>query len=400
MLSLLFARRYLFSSKSRSVINLIATLSVVAVAMPVAAMIILLSVFNGFEQLIRSNYSVFDADLRISPTSGQSFLLEELDTARIGTVAGVEAYSAILEQQILMEGNDRQATTTLRGVDPNYPRVVALEPAIVSGTSRVELGELDRLLIGQTMAYQLGVRSLADRTMYLYALRRGSFSTLVPMGNYTRARVEVEGIFAADYADESGYVIAPLRLAQRLLERPGRASALLVGCREGQVGAVQQALQEQLGEAFRVENRDQLRASFYRLMNYEKWGVFFIALLVLLVASFSVIGALSMLILEKRDERITLRAMGATHTFIRAIFRHEGYLICGLGALLGLLLGVGLTLGQAYFGWIEIPATSFLTQSYPVELHVGDLVLVLLTFAGVAWGLSTLTVRTMIKNKE
>ena len=363
-------------------------------------MIILLSVFNGFEQLIRSNYSVFDADLRISPTTGQSFLLEELDTARIGTVAGVEAYSAILEQQILMEGNDRQATTTLRGVDPNYPQVVALEPAIVSGTSRVELGELDRLLIGQTMAYQLGVRSLADRTMYLYALRRGSFSTLVPMGNYTRSRVEVEGIFAADYADESGYVIAPLRLAQRLLERPGRASALLVGCREGQVGAVQQALQEQLGEAFRVENRDQLRASFYRLMNYEKWGVFFIALLVLLVASFSVIGALSMLILEKRDERITLRAMGATHTFIRAIFRHEGYLICGLGALLGLLLGVGLTLGQAYFGWIEIPATSFLTQSYPVELHVGDLVLVLLTFAGVAWGLSTLTVRTMIKNKE
>ena len=157
MLSLLFARRYLFSSKSRSVINLIATLSVVAVAMPVAAMIILLSVFNGFEQLIRSNYSVFDADLRISPTTGQSFLLEELDTARIGTVAGVEAYSAILEQQILMEGNDRQATTTLRGVDPNYPQVVALEPAIVSGTSRVELGELDRLLIGQTMAYQLGV---------------------------------------------------------------------------------------------------------------------------------------------------------------------------------------------------------------------------------------------------
>lgn len=399
MLRLLFARRYLFSPKSRSVINLIATLSVVAVAMPVAAMIILLSVFNGFEQLIKGSYSVFDADLCISPSEGQTFPLEAINADDLAAIEGVECFSAILEQHILLEANGAQTTALLRGVDSLYRKVVTIDNAIVAGTAVVELGDFDRILIGQSTAYQLGIRSLVDPRVRLYALRRGSFSTLVPMANYVRRTVEVEGIFGVDYGTEGEYVIAPLRLAESLLEREGRRSALLVRCvAPEKIGAVQQRIKALVGEEFKVENRDELRASFYRLVKYEKWGVFFIALMVLLIASFSVIGALSMLIIEKRDERITLRALGATHPFIRSIFRFEGYLICGLGAVLGTLLGVGFSLGQQYFGWITIPAQSFLTQSYPVEMHASDLLLVLCCFACVAHLLSTITVRSMIKN--
>lgn len=399
MLRLLFARRYLFSPKSRSVINLIAALSVVAVAMPVAAMIILLSVFNGFEQLIRGNYSVFDADLRITAREGQTFARDAIDTMQLRQLEGVEAFSGVLEQHVLLEANGAQATSMLRGVDDHYAEVVLLDRAMVAGTSAVRLGAIDRLLIGESTAYQLGIRSLVDPEVHLYAVRRGSFSTLVPMGNYTRRTVEVEGVFGTDYVTEGEYAITSLRLAESLLEREGRYSALLVRCRdECNIEAIQRRVAALIGDDFRVENRDEQRASFYRLVKYEKWGVFFIALLVLVIASFSVIGALSMLIIEKRDERMTLRAMGATQRFIRSIFRYEGYFICTIGALIGTVLGVALSLIQQYAGLIQIPATSFLPQSYPVELHVGDILLVLLTFAVVARVLSAVTVRSMLKN--
>ena len=138
---------------------------------------------------------------------------------------------------------------------------------------------------------------------------------------------------------------------------------------------------------------------WYRLMRYEKWGIFFIALLVTLVASFSVIGALSMLIIEKRDERITLRALGASQRFVRTIFRHEGYLICGLGALIGLILGIALALAQERFGLIPMPSANFLTESYPVALRLSDIVCVVAAFIPMSIGLTTLTVHTMLKNE-
>ena len=164
--------------------------------------------------------------------------------------------------------------------------------------------------------------------------------------------------------------------------------------------AVRREVASALGDTFRVRTRDELRASFYRIMTYEKWGIFFIALLVLVVASFSVVGALSMLIVEKRADRATLRALGADRALIRSIFRREGLLICGLGAAAGVVLGVGASLVQQHFGLIEIPAETFLTKSYPVEFRLGDLAAVVLSFGVVAWLLTGLTVRSMIKNDE
>lgn len=401
MLASLFACRYLFSPKSRSVINLIATLSVVAVAVPVAAMIILLSVLNGFEGLIRQNYSRFDAHLRITPREGQTFRLDALDTAALTTIPEVVAHSFVLEQHLLLEKQGNQVTTTLRGVDENYFRVLPLGDALVVGEERVQWGDFDCLVMGEMPAWQLGIRAwTGNETVHLYAVRRGSFSSLIPLGNYTRRKAEIGGLFRADYGSESECVLGPLWLAQALFERPDQASALLVRCTSDEAMVrTGTRVQEVLGEQFRVENRDQMRASFYRLVTLEKWGIFFIALLVLVIASFSVIGALSMLILEKRNERITLRALGASQSFVRAIFRHEGYLICGLGAAVGIVAGLSLTLLQQQFGLLKLPADSFLTQSYPVEFHPFDLVVILAAFLPVAWSLTTLTVRNMIKNE-
>lgn len=399
MLPQLFARRYLFSRHSRSVVNLISGLSVAAVAMPVAAMIILLSVFNGFEALVRSMYSAFDADLSVTARQGQTFRTEDVDTVAIRRIEGIAALSFTLEQSTLLEHGGRQATATVRGVDDAYNEVFALEEAVTTGDGRVRLGDLDRLVIGQAMAHQLGIRTLADADVTLYAVRRGQFSSLLPMANYTRRTIPVVGAFSLDLETEKQYVLAPLRLAQELFDYPSRASALVVRLAPGaDPGAMKRRVEAVAGEDFRVRTRDELRVSFYRIMTYEKWGIFFIALLVLLIASFSVVGALSMLIVEKRRDTSTLGALGADTSLLRAIFRSEGYLICGLGALAGVVIGVDATLVQQHFGLIEIPAETFLTKSYPVRFRFADLVVVLAAFAAVATVLCRLTVHSMIKN--
>ena len=364
-------------------------------------MIILLSVFNGFESLVKSMYSAFDADLTVTPRQGQTFAQGEIDSAALRRIPGVGALSFTLEQSALLEHGGRQATATVRGVDDAYAEVFALGDAVSAGEWRVRLGDLERLVIGQSMAWMLGIRSLADADVTLYAVRRGSFSSLLPLENYTRRTEPVGGVYTLDLDTERSYVLSSLRLAQELFGYPGRASSLVVRLDPGADAAgVRRAVAEAVGDDFRVRTRDELRASFYRIMAYEKWGIFFIALLVLVIASFSVVGALAMLIVEKRGDIATLRALGADTGLIRAVFRSEGFLICGLGAAVGVVLGVGASLVQQHFGLIEIPAETFLTKSYPVEFRFADLLAVLAAFAAVAVLLSGVTVRSMLKNNE
>lgn len=398
MLPQFFARRYLFSPKSRSVVNLISGLSVAAVAMPVAAMIILLSVFNGFETLVRSMCSAFDADLTITPRQGQTFATEGVDTAALLRVPQVGAVSFVLEQSALLEHDGRQATATVRGVDDAYTEVFPISDAVPSGKYRVRLGDFERLVVGQSMAHMLGIRTLADADVGVYAVRRGNFSSLLPFDNYVRRTVPVGGVYTLDLETERTYVLASLRLAQELFSHPGRASALLVRLSgDADPDRVRENLARELGDDYQIRTRYELRASFYRIMTYEKWGIFFISLLVLIIASFSVVGSLAMLIVEKRGDITTLRALGADTSLLRSIFRREGMLICLLGAAIGVVLGVGTTLLQQHFGLIQIPAQTFLVSSYPVEFRVSDLAAVLAAFGIVAYVISNITVRSMIK---
>ena len=401
MLPLLFSRRYLFSKKSHSVINIISAVSLFAVAMPVAAMIILLSVFNGFEEMVKSMTSTFDADLTATPRSGAVFAAERIDTAALRRTEGVEAFSFVLEQSAVLGYGDRQSAVNLRGVDDAYTAVMPIAGNIFPGEFRVRLGDCDRVVIGQGMAYTLGVRSLAAEPLKIYALKRTNFSTLLPLEGYTRRTVGLSGIFQLDADTEQQYALTSLRLARELFDYDGKASALLIRVRHPeQLLPTQKAVQAALGDLFEVRTRYELRSTFYDIMTYEKWGIFFISLLVLIIASFSVVGALTMLIIEKRDEIFTLRALGADDRFVRRIFLGEGALICTLGALLGGALGVGITLLQQHFGIVRIPAATSLLSSYPVELQAVDLVVVALAFAGVAAAVTGATVFSMISQKQ
>ena len=376
MLAGWFARRYFFSKKSHSVINLIAGVSVVSVAVPVAAMIVLLSVFNGFEQLVRSMNSHFDADLTLTPREGQTFGIESLDTAALRRLPGV----------------------TVRGVADGYDRVVPVAECITAGDYAVRLGDLDRLVVGRGVAYELGLRSLGESDGVLYALRRTGFSSLLPVEGYTRRQAEVAGVFAADAQSDGRYLFTSLRLAQELFSYPDRASAAVVRVARGARPAeVKRRVAEAAGGAFEVRTRDELNASFYTIMQYEKWGIFLISLLVLVIASFSIVGTVVMLVLDKRPEFVALGAMGADTRFVRRIFFFEGGLIGVLGAGAGVVLGVGLCLVQHYFGVIEIPADSFLVKSYPVLLRGGDVAAVVAAFAVVMGAMTAVTVRRAVR---
>ena len=302
---------------------------------------------------------------------------------------------------LLLERHGRQAVATLRGADDAYSRVLPLDSLMTAGDARLRIGELERLLIGQTMAYTLGIRTLADAEVTLYALRRSSFSTLLPLDSYTRRRVETGGVYALDLDTERRYVLSSLRLARELFNYPDRASALLLRTSPGADPAEVAARVARIaGDDFRIRTRAEMQASLYRIMRYEKWGIFFISLLVLVIASFSIVGALAMLIVEKRDDAATLRALGADTSFLRRLFRQEGLLISASGAVLGLVLGLGATLLQQHYGLIRIPAESFLMQSYPVEFRWGDLLAVAAAFAVTAGTITWVTVRSMIKRTE
>lgn len=397
MLPLLFSRRYLFSKKSHSVINIISGVSVFAVAMPVAAMIILLSVFNGFEDLVKQMASTFDADLTVTPREGERFPTERIDTAALARIEGLGASSFVAEQSVLVEYRGRQAAATLRGADDRYPEVMPIAESISAGEYRVRLGDYDRAVLGQGLAYTLGVRSLVGEPLKIYALRRNGFSTLLPLEGYSRRDVEMAGLFQLDSDAEQQYLLTSLRLARELFDFDGEATALLLRVDDpDRLAEVKRRVGEAVGDEFEVRTRYELRRTFYDIMIYEKWGIFFISLLVLVIASFSMVGALSMLIIEKRKDVGTLRALGADTRLVRRIFIGEGVLIGSIGAAVGTAVGVGVSLLQQHFGIVEIPVESLVTRSYPVLFQVKDLLAVLGAFALVVAAITGLTVYNMI----
>ena len=394
-----FALKYLTSRKSHSVINIIATVSLVAVVVPVAAMVILLSVFNGFESLVRDLYKVVDADIEI--TAEQGVPLEDTELrSDIAAVEGVEALSFVVERQAMLSYRDNRVAVTLRGVDADYRKVVPIEEHIAYGNAEVEWGDFDRLLVGEGVTYELGLYSMVAGDVEVFSLGGGSIGSLLPVVAMSRERMEVCGSFVIDQQHASSFALTSLRAAQRIFNRE-RADKVLVKVAEGVSHRnVASSLSNCLGEGYEVTLREDKNEGFYAIMRYEKWAIFFVSLLVLIIASLSIIGTVIMLILEKRDEERTLLAIGADKSFIRGVFVREGLLLSGIGGAIGLFLGVAVTLAQQHFGFVKMPNGNFLVENYPVELQAGDLIVIFVVFVAVALAVSVLATSTMIKREK
>ena len=394
LLWLKISRRYMFSPKSHSVINIISMVSVIAVAIPTAAMIILLAMFGGISQTIDTLYKSVDADIEILASRGQTFDAEAISIEELLSTKGIKHCAPYLEQSIVATTAQHRTTLTLRGIDSSYHSVLPVSDFVYRGS--VNNLSAGKIVLGTAAAYTLGAQSVGH-PVELYALNRRQLSSLLPTSGFSRKKAEVAAVVSINAEIDAELALAELGFTQSLLNYPGRISSIAIKLDEGYTPeAVQQSLREALGEEFTVRTRNEKNASMNALIRLERFAIILIGSFIAIVAAFSIVGAVIMLITEKRRDIATLRSMGGNQRLIRNIFVGEGMLLTLLGCLIGLGIGIGFTLGQEYFGWVKIPG-NMIFESYPVELTMGDVVMVAMVVMVAGWIISRLTVGAKLR---
>jgi lipoprotein-releasing system permease protein len=386
----------MFSPKSHSVINIIALVSVIAVAIPTAAMIILLAMFGGLSRTIESIYSAVDADIEIIASRGQTFDVESLDYDKILQNEAVAEAATYLEQSVMAATKSRRTTVMLRGVDSMYMQVLPIADFVVRGSANsLSYGAL---LLGTAAASNLGIPS-NDYPVELYALNRRQLSTLLPTSGISRHETVLGGVVSANAEIDETLALVNLATAERLLNYEGRRSGVVVKLTKGSdAESVQQELQSVVGDEFVVRTREQKSASMNALIRLERFAIILIGSFIAIIAAFAIVGAVVMLITEKRRDIATLRSMGAKKSLVRDIFIGQGMLLTLAGCAVGLIIGVGFSLGQQHFGWIKIPG-NMVFESYPVELSALDTLLVVAIIIAAGWIISQITVRAKLGAK-
>lgn len=403
-LPLLFARRYLRSRKSFSVINTTTTVSSVALGVAVAAMVVLMSVVNGFNSLLNTIHDTTEADLVITPAKGATFPTEELPRGVVESVEGVAACSYYLEESVMAEYDGRQMPATLRGVDEHYTQVVPLADSgmVWYGGWQLVHGERRKAVVGfdldNLFADGYSVRNAAlHGKLSVHALRRENISSLLPISAIRTVEVGHAGTLSDAATELTGHLFVSLDVAEELLSATGRASAVAIRLIPGaKMARVQKELQRAVGEGFVVENRYQRNEVLYKAMRVEKVAIFTILQLVTLIAAVSVIGSLVMLVIEKRNDTATLYAIGARHSFVREVFTLEGVLIGLRGAFWGMIGGLAVCFAQMRWGLVKMPGSTFLVENYPVEVRWGDVVVIMMAVLAVNYVITKLTVRRMV----
>lgn len=377
-----FASRYFRAKKSTNAINIIAWVSVVAIAVGAGALIVILSVFNGFEGLVKSLYSSFYPAIKIAPASGKTIILTPAQLQQITAVPGVAHYSEIVEEKAVLRYGDEPTIAVLKGVDSGYNNVTDVKSNIVRG--RFDTGDsvAYRAVLGLELEGALGVdvvHSLAPVTVYLP--RRNVNAFVTPEDALNNGVLYPAGTFAIQQEFNSKYVITNIEFLRKLLELGDHEmSALEVGARKGvNENLLKERLEQLLGKNYKVQTRYEQNQSLYAIMQTEKWAVYVILSFIMIIAAFNMIGSLYMLVIEKQKDITILKAMGARKSLIMRIFLTEGLIIAGIGTIIGFGIGISFCLLQQRFGIIKLEGTSFLVDSYPVSMHAEDFLLVFIT---------------------
>ena len=394
MLWFKFARRYMFSPKSHSVINIIASVSVLAVAIPTAAMIILMAMFDGLTSTIKDYNRAVDADIEIIPARGLTFASDAVEIDKIRSTQGVVATTSYIEQSVMASANGRRVTVSLRGVDSTYTDVISLDKHIVAGEFHsIRRGDvvLSATVASQLAAYGIGI------PIEIYALNRKQISTLLPTSGISRHTSHLGGEVVTNTENDAALAVGELQRVQKLLNYEGKLSCIAIDVdSKAYIEDVKTRLSTIVGPDFEVRTRDDKNASLNAILRIEKFAILLIGLLIATVAAFSIVGTVLMLITEKKSDIATLRSIGASKRLIVHIFVGEGMLLTITGCILGTLLGVGFAIGQQCYGWIQIPG-SMIMESYPVDLNWGDVVMVNAIMVVIGLAISHLTVRTKLK---
>lgn len=402
-LPLLIARRYLFSKKSHNAINIISGISVTGVAVVTAAMVIVLSVFNGFEGLVISLYNVFEAPVVIKPAEGKTLELSSIPTDKILETEGVIGYIEVLEESCLLRYRDKQYFARVKGVSDNYTELTDIDSMMIDGDAAMSVNGVPAAMLGSGVAYHLGANVNDPLNMVqVYVPKRGSSATIDPSKAFNVKQLFATGVFSIQADFDLRYMITPISFARELLDHEGRISSLELALDpDANMAEVRESLQEMLGADYVVKDRFQQNELLYKIMKSEKWAVFMILSFILMISIFNVIGSLTMLILEKKKDINILRSMGASEELIQRIFILEGVFISMIGAVTGLILGLLVCFAQIQFELVKLnTGGNYIVQAYPVEVQPMDVLYVFLVVATIGLLAAWLPVRKIIKPVE
>ena len=377
------AWRYLFSKKGHNAINIVSGISAAAVMVVTAAMVCVLSVMNGFGVLVERMFSEFDPALMVVPAEGTTLRTDTVPIASLYAREDIEAISMQLEQTALIRYKDHQLPARVMGVDSLFEQTAHIDSIITDGFYSVWDGAFERAVLGRGLAAQIGINAHFTGALHLYAPRRTERINLMrPDLSLLHEHAFIAGTFAVNQIDyDDQLMIVSLPLAQRLFEYDEHtASALRIQPREGvKISNLQSQIAKALGPGYRVLDRYEQQADFFRILKIEKLLTVLLLVFILLIALFNSIGSLSMLIIDKREDIRILSDLGADEATIRRIFLTEGWLISTLGTIGGLVIGVLLCLGQQHFEWLKLGSgAEYIISAYPVQVQAVDILLVAL----------------------
>ena len=386
------ARRYLFSKKSTNAINIISVISMVGVAVATMALVIVLSVFNGFHDMVASFFTQFDPQLKVVPVEGKTVASDDPVLTELRQLPEVDVATESVEDMALAVYAGRQAMVTVKGVDDNFSSLTHINEIVYGdGEFQLHAADLEYGTIGIRLAQELGTGVRFGQYIHIYAPRRdGQLDLSNPQEGFEVDSLIMPGVVFATRQGkyDRDYIVAPIGFARRIFDQQGMLSSLELRLKDGSdLTSVKRQMRRIAGDRFRVLDRYEQQADTFRIMQIEKLLAYIFLTFILIVASFNIIGSLSMLIIDKKDDVATLRNLGADDRQIRQIFLLEGRMIAALGAIAGIALGLLLCWLQQTFGLVGMGAESgmFVVNAYPVSVHYSDVLIVFLTVLAVSW---------------
>ena len=377
-LPLRFALRYLFARKSHNVINIISGISVAGMAIGTAALIIILSVFNGFNKLVSDNLGDVQPDLVVKPAAGKAFVPDSTAFAWLYGQELVHNMSSVIEEQAFIAFDGKQSLARVKGVDSVFEEESPLQNHITDGIFSLHRGTAPRAVVGSSLAWSMDInpRFIAPLEIY-YPDREGAISLSNPAASLRSTKVAVAGLFAINAELDAELVIVPIETMRELLDYDDEVSAVEIRVTEGTpdkaLDGLAAELSKRLGPDYEVLDRYRQNEALYNMIRYEKLAIYMILIFIVIIIAFNIYSSLTMLIIEKKDDIGTLRSLGAPEPMTRRIFLLEGWLISLLGLVIGIVLGVAFVLLQQKYGLIRMPG-NYIISAYPVILKASDII--------------------------
>ena len=401
-LPLFIAQRYLLAKKSHNLINIVTWISIVSVAVAAFAMIFVLSIFNGFNVVISDNIHKMSADLQITSVKGKTLNVNDFPFDKIKEIKNVELVLPTITEDALFRNQDKQQIGQIKGVPAEYYTVERIDKSIVKSGRFGTDADVDFAIPGVGMAYYLGINPNNPFTMIqVYVPRRGNASSFSLENSFNTGQLFVNQSFATNQDIDETTILAPYEWLSELIEYEGLASDVEIFVNQSSnVNKIKKEIKKILGPDYNVHDQYEQQSTLYKMMKSEKLAVYLILVFILVMATFNVIGSLSMLIIEKKKDTATLRAMGGDNSLIRSIFLNEGTIIAVVGGIIGLILGIVAVLLQQYVGIIRLGdgSGSYIVDYYPVALQLKDVLIVLATITVIGGIAAFTTVRVSMKN--